>query len=109
MTSSAQANATVSATSALAELLYDQVRHHRAGASIGCLGAIAEFHEPEAEVALHAYGLSASSVRGALRVRLMGDEVLCAYEAPSAHGDAWQYGMALLAPGRRGAARECLT
>lgn len=111
MTASTQPSPALTAitTSALTEVLFDQLGRHGAGASIGCLGAIAEFHEPAAQLALTANGLTASSARGALRVRLTGDERLYAYEAPSAHGDGWQCGMALLAPGRRGAARECLT
>ncbi|MCC6707392.1 MAG: hypothetical protein IT492_07495 [Gammaproteobacteria bacterium] len=94
---------------ALLDLIYSQLHDHGAGASIGCLGAIAEFHEPEAKYERHAQRLTATSARGALAVELRGDEVACAYEAPSAHGDAWQYGIALLAPGRHGAARTALT
>ena len=93
MTASTQPSPALTATSALAEVLYDQLARHGAGASIGCLGAIAEFHEPAAQLALTANGLTASSARGALRVRLTGDERLYAYEAPSAHGDGWQLGL----------------
>ena len=98
-----------SGSNALLDLIYSQLHDHRAGASIGCLGALAEFHEPEAQYTRDAHGLTAISKRGALAVRLEGDELACAYEAPSTHGDAWQYGIALLAPERRGAARDCLT
>ena len=93
----------------LLDLIYSQLHDHHAGASIGCLGAIAEFHESAATYTRDLDGLTAVSERGALAVRLHGDELICAYEAPSAHGDAWQYGIALLAPGRRGAARATLT
>lgn len=96
-------------STALLALIYSQLHDHHAGASIGCLGALAEFHEPDAVYTCHADGLSAVSARGALEVKLGGDVTACAYEAPSAHGDAWQYGIALLAPGRRGAARDTLT
>jgi hypothetical protein len=96
-------------STALLALIYSQLHDHGAGASIGCLGALAEFHEPDAVYTRHDDGLTAVSARGALAVKLCGDEVACAYEAPSAHGDAWQYGIALLAPGRRGAARDTLT
>ena len=96
-------------SSALLELIYSQLHDHHAGANIGCLGAIAEFHESDATYTRDAHSLSAISARGALVVRLQGDELICAYEAPSAHGDAWQYGIALLAPDRRGAARATLT
>lgn len=96
-------------STALLELIYSQLHDHHAGASIGCLGAIAEFHESDATYTRDLDGLTAVSERGALAVRLHGDELVCAYEAPSAHGDAWQYGIALLAPGRRGAARATLT
>ena len=98
-----------SGSNALLDLIYSQLHDHRAGASIGCLGAIAEFHEPEARYTRDAHRLTAVSARGALAVHLTGDELACAYEAPSAHGDAWQYGIALLAPERRGAARDTLT
>ena len=94
---------------ALLDLIYSQLHDHHAGASIGCLGAIAEFHESAATYTRDLDGLTAVSERGALAVCLQGDELICAYEAPSAHGDAWQYGIALLAPGRRGAARATLT
>jgi len=96
-------------STALLALIYSQLHDHRAGASIGCLGALAEFHEPDAVYTCHHDSLTAVSARGALAVKLCGDEAACAYEAPSAHSDAWQYGIALLAPGRRGAARETLT
>ncbi len=96
-------------SNALLDLIYSQLHDHRAGASIGCLGAIAEFHEPQAHYTRDTHTLIATSKRGALAIRLHGDEMACAYEAPSAHGDAWQYGIALLAPGRRGAARGVLT
>ncbi len=96
-------------STALLELIYSQLHDHHAGASIGCLGAIAEFHESDATYTRDAHGLTAISERGALAVHLQGDELACAYEAPSAYGDAWQYGIALLAPGRRGAARTTLT
>jgi hypothetical protein len=96
-------------SSALLDLLYSQLHDHRAAASIGCLGALAEFHEPGAVFSRDHRSLAARSARGALAIELTGDEVACAYEAPSAHSDAWQYGIALLAPGRRGAARGALT
>lgn len=95
---------------ALLDVVESQLRDHRAAASIGCLGALAEFHEPDAIHQRPApHRLVARSRRGALAIEFSGDEALCAYEAPSAHGDAWQYGLAVLAPGRRGAAREALT
>lgn len=95
---------------ALLDVAESQLRDHRAAASIGCLGALAEFHEPDATHHRDSpTRLTARSARGALAIEFSGDETLCAYEAPSAHGDAWQYGLAVLAPGRRGAARAVLT
>lgn len=95
---------------ALLDVVEAQLREHRAAASIGCLGALAEFHEPDATHLRPApQRLVARSARGALAIEFSGDEALCAYEAPSTHGDAWQYGLAVLAPGRRGAARATLT
>ena len=94
---------------ALLDLIYSQLHDHRAGASIGCLGAIAEFHASNAHFSRGDKTLTAVSADGALAVRLAGDESVCAYEVPSTHSDAWQYGIALLAPGRRGPARGTLT
>lgn len=109
MTAGIESLTPATGSQALLDLIYSQLHDHHAGASIGCLGAIAEFHESAATYTRDLDGLTAVSERGALAVRLQGDELICAYEAPSAHGDAWQYGIALLAPGRRGAARATLT
>lgn len=109
MTASHSTTTPPTGSHALLDLIFSQLHDHGAGASIGCLGAIAEFHEPHARYRRHANGLTAVSARGALALTLSGDEMACAYEAPSAHSDAWQYGIALLAPGRRGAARATLT
>ena len=109
MTAGIESLTPATGSQALLDLIYSQLHDHQAGASIGCLGAIAEFHESAATYTRDLDGLTAVSDRGALAVRLRGDELVCAYEAPSAHGDAWQYGIALLAPGRRGPARATLT
>ena len=94
---------------ALLTLIHKQLHDHGAAVSIGCLGALAEFQEADAHYVRSPHMLSVVGEHGALSVRLMGDERACAYEAPSAHGDAWQVGLTLLAPERRGAARSILT
>ena len=93
----------------LLDLIYSQLHDHGAGLSIGCLGALAEFHETGAHYQRSAHTLTVIGEHGAVTVGLSGDEHFCAYEAPSSHGDAWQVGIALLAPSRRGAARNTLT
>ena len=96
---------------ALVRLLQEQLRDATCGISIGCLGAIAEFHDAEADVHDDACGVTAISTRGALRIALRGSESVLAYEALSAADDAWQYGIAVLNRHERGngPARAVLT
>jgi hypothetical protein len=93
----------------LLDLIYSQLHDYGAGLSIGCLGALAEFHEREAQYRRSAQTLTVVGEHGALAVQLADDTQACAYEAPSTHGEAWQVGITLLAPGRRGATRSTLT
>ncbi len=97
------------ASAVLLDLIYSQLHDYGAGVSIGCLGGLAEFHETGAHYRRNTQTLTAVGEHGALRIRLSGDEQACAYEALSAHGDAWQVGLTLLAAGRQGAARSTLT
>lgn len=98
------------ADATLARLIQEELSA-ACGFSIGCLGAIAEFHDPAAEICSDDGGSTAVSDRGAMRIKLRGGESALAYEALSAADDAWQYGIAVIAPRERGIgpARPVLT
>ena len=96
----------------LLQFIHTELSTHHCAVSIGCLGAIAEFHDETATVTLADDDtLTGASPRGALRLRLRDGASAIAYEALSAHDDAWQYGIALTARGRgsRGPSRTVLT
>lgn len=69
------------------------------GTSIGCLGALAEFQDPEAyiKVVNGSDAVVAMSPRGAVRIEFMNPISVLAYEAISTEKDAWQCGVAFVA------------
>ena len=98
---------------ATTQLIADELRDPCCGFSIGCLGALAEFQEPDAcaPAATGNGALAASSDRGAIRIESAVSASAVAYEALSAAKDAWQCGIVLVtAPdASSGRAREVLT
>lgn len=94
----------------LAELIADHFAQPGAAFSIGCFGALAEYHESDAAVGAQAGEFVAVSPRGAFRLSAQTGLSAFAYETLAAADDAWQCGIALVADaGHGGAARRVLT
>ena len=92
----------------VAKLLHDELNNKAAGFSIGCLGAIAEYHDPDGALSCVTHSdrkttLAAASTRGAIRVELSGHEKAIAYEILTKAIDTWQCGIAITVPKRTAA------
>ena len=95
---------------ALAELIADHFAQPGAAFSIGCFGALAEYHDSTSPIVAGNGELSAVGARGAFRLVAHAGLAAFAYETLAAADDAWQCGIALVADtGHGGPARRVLS
>jgi hypothetical protein len=81
----------------LRSLLQNHLNDTSCGFSVGGFGALAEFHDAEAEPEQsNGSNFSSSSPRGALRVELSGQERALAYEVRAEHAERWQCGIGII-------------
>ena len=81
----------------LQTLLKTHLDDSNCGFSVGGFGALAEFHDAEAEPEQsNGNQLCRSSPRGALRIELSGRERALAYEVRAEHAERWQCGIGII-------------
>lgn len=79
-------------------ILTDYLGDWRAGWSIGSFGAIAEFHQDNAEDTVVSQPMVRATARGGLRIERIDGIVPIAWEALSSNPKRWQQGVALCLP-----------
>lgn len=97
----------------LERILGDELSNSSSSFSIGCFGAISEFHRAADEpLVVDAPGrLTVATTKGGLRIELKPETMAVAYETLSTRPDRWQHGVVFCLPKSvaAGAARTVIT